>query len=138
MFIHGKNYAYINTPWGYWYLVEVVGFVLIPCIIFLIGFRHFNINLVRIAAALSIIGIILNRLNISSIAYHWYDAFHYPTWMEIEGSIAVVIAQLLVFRWIVRRMPVYTESPKWVNEKKKNNLFNNNEKRRKKWKGSAA
>ena len=58
--------------------------------------------------------------------------------MELVGSFAVVIAQLLVFRWIVRRMPVYTKSPNWVNDEKQNKSFINNEKRRKKWKGSAA
>lgn len=138
VFIHGKNYEYINTSWGYWYLVEIVGFVLVPCIIFLFGFRQLNLTLVRIAAVMAIIGIILNRLNISTIAYHWYDAgFHYPTWMEIVGSIAVVIAQLLVFRWIVRRMPVYTESPSWVTENKNKSLTNKN-KRRETWKDSAA
>ena len=139
VFIHGKNFSYINTPWGYWYLVEIIGFVLIPCIMFLYGFRRLNLNLVRIAAAMAILGIILNRLNISTIAYNWYDTVsHFPTWMELVGSFAVVIAQLLVFRWIVRRMPVYTKSPNWVNDEKQNKSFINNEKRRKKWKGSAA
>ena len=31
VFIHGKDWVYLNTPMGYWYLVEVVGLVLIPC-----------------------------------------------------------------------------------------------------------
>jgi len=139
VFIHGKNYSYINTPWGYWYLVEIVGFVVVPCILFLYGFRHLNLSLVRIAAAMTIIGIVLNRLNISTVAYHWYDGvIHYPTWMEIVGSVAVIIAQILVFRWIVRRMPVYTEAPNWANKEKQNKSFTNNDKRRKSWKDSAA
>ena len=139
VFIHGKNYPYINTQWGYWYLVEIVGFVVVPCILFLYGFRHLNLSLVRIASAMTIIGIILNRLNISTVSYHWYDGvIHYPTWMEIVGSISVIIAQILVFRWIVRRMPVYTEVPSWANKEKQNKSFINNDKRRKKWKDSAA
>jgi len=115
VFLHGKNYAYINTPWGYWYLVEVIGFVLIPCIIFIYGYRYRSLLLVRVAAVMTIIGIILNRLNISTFAFKWYEnTIHFPTWMEIVVSLAVIFVQLLVFRWIVRRMPVYTESPTWA------------------------
>ncbi len=111
VFLHNKNHSFINTPWGYWYLVEVIGFVLVPCVIFLYGYRYRNMILVRTAAVMSIIGIILNRLNISTFAFQWYDkSEHFPTWMEIVVSIAVIFVQILVFRWIIRRMPVYTES----------------------------
>ena len=115
VFLHGKDYAHINSPWGYWYLVEVLGFVLLPCRLFMIGYGRFNLKLVRIAAVMTMLGIILNRLNISTFSYNWYDnSLHFPTWMEIVVCIAVIFVQLLVFRWIVRRMPVYTEPPGWV------------------------
>ncbi|MFC2115883.1 NrfD/PsrC family molybdoenzyme membrane anchor subunit [Bacteroidota bacterium] len=113
--LHGKDYAYFNSAWGLWYLVEVVGFVLLPCLLFIIGYRQFKLKLVRIAAVMTILGIILNRLNISTFSYNWFDkTLHVPTWMEIVVSVAVIFVQLLVFRWIVRRMPVYKESPDWV------------------------
>lgn len=135
VFLHGKNYTYLNTPWGYWYLVEVIGFVLIPCIIFLAGYRYRNLTFIRTAAVMAIVGIILNRLNISTIAFQWYDnTIHYPTWMEIVVSAAVIFTQLLVFRWIVRRMPVYRESPQLETEENQNKSSINQEKRRKKWK----
>ncbi len=115
VFLHGKDYNQMGGFWGKWYLVEVVGFVFVPCLIFLFGFRSQNLTMVRIAAVMSILGIILNRLNISTITYQWYDgAVHFPTWMEIVVSLAVIFIQLLVFRWIVRRMPVYKEPPAWV------------------------
>jgi Ni/Fe-hydrogenase subunit HybB-like protein len=144
VFIHGKNYPYLNTGWGLWYLVEVIGFVFIPCVMFLAGYRSSNIGLIRTAAVMTIIGIILNRLNISTIAYHWYDnTLHFPTWMEIVVSFAVIFVQIHVFRWIVRRMPVYTESPSWIHEETgiksftlKDKLFTLNNTRREKWKVS--
>lgn len=115
VFIHGKNYSYLNTPWGYWYLVEIIGFVVIPCMVFMFGFKLSNIRLVRIAAVISIIGIILNRMNISTIAFQWYEnSLHFPSWMEIVVSVAVILVQIMVFRWIARRMPVFSESPSWV------------------------
>ncbi|MCK4919472.1 MAG: polysulfide reductase NrfD [Bacteroidales bacterium] len=144
VFLHGKNLEHLNTPWGYWYLVEIIGFVLLPCIIFLSAYRRQNLQMIRIAAVLTIIGIILNRLNISTIAYQWYaDSLEFPTWMEVVVSIAVIMVQLLVFRWIVRRMPVYKESPSWINDKKQDKSFSIKNKsltlnnRREKWKVSA-
>lgn len=126
VFLHNKGFNYINSPWGYWYLVEVVGFVLIPCLIFLLGYKRFNLTLIRFAAVISIVGIILNRMNISTFTYQWYDkSIHFPTWMEIVVSCAVIFVQLLVFRWIVRRMPVYTEPPAWASEEKKQQIAYN-------------
>ena len=127
------------SGWGIWYLVEMLGFVLIPCVIFLLGYRRANLTMIRVAAAMSIIGIILNRLNISTISYNWFDhSLRFPTWMEIVVSVAVIFVQLLVFRWIVRRMPVYKASPGWVSQDaKQNKSLETNKWRNKKWKASA-
>lgn len=135
VFVHGKNYIYAFTPWGAWYLVEIVGFVLIPGILFQFGYRYLNLGLVRSAAILAIVGIILNRLNISTIAFHWYDnSIHAPTWMEVVVSLAVIFTQILVFRWITRRMPVYRESPSWITEENQQTSVVHQPERRKKWK----
>ena len=137
VFLHGKNLAYLNTSWGYWYLVEVLGFVLIPCIFFMAGYRQRNLLMVRTGAIMAIIGIVLNRLNISTIGFQWYDhTIHYPTWMELVVSAAVIFVQLLVFRWIIRRMPVYRESPSWATGEEQKKSIIHNEERSKKWKVS--
>ncbi len=140
VFIHGKDYNSFGEGWGAWYLIEVLGFVLLPCMLFLLGYKRANLRVIRIAAAMSIIGIILNRMNISTISYNWFDhSLHWPTWMEVVVSVAVIFIQLLVFRWIVRRMPVYRESPAWVSSegKQKRSLNKTNKWRNKKWKASA-
>ena len=117
MFIHGKDYAYIGSSWGVWFLFEIIGFVLIPGILFLLAYKRQNLSLVIFAAAITIAGIILNRLNVSTIAYLWYDnSLHFPTWKEIVVSLAVIFVQLIVFKWIARRMPVYSDPPEWVAE----------------------
>ena len=126
VFLHGKDLAYMNSGWGAWYLVETMGFVFIPCLMFVIGYRRLNLNLIRIAAVMAIIGIILNRLNISTFSYHWYDGvIAFPTWKEIVVSMAVIFVQLLVFRWIVRRMPVYSELPAWAKVSGKKQIIHN-------------
>jgi hypothetical protein len=45
--------------------------------------------------------------------------------MEIVVSLAVIFVQILVFRWIVRRMPVYKESPEWASGVKTEQIIEN-------------
>lgn len=66
---------------------------------------------------MAMIGIILNRLNISIFAFNWNAPVKYfPSWMEIWVTVAVLVVQILVFRWIINRMPILSESPLWARE----------------------
>ncbi len=119
IFMHGRHWEYLHTGWGLWYLVEIIGLVLVPCYLFLRGAMYKNLISIRIAAVLTIIGIIVNRLNYSVIAYKWYiplPAHYVPSWMEIVTTLAIVFAEIWVFRWIVTRMPILRKPPKWVTE----------------------
>jgi Ni/Fe-hydrogenase subunit HybB-like protein len=118
VFIHGQHWNYINTPMGYWFLVEVVGFVLIPVRLFTQAVRFRNLFLIKVAAVLTLIGIVLNRLNVSIIAFKWYAVDHYvPSWMELEITLGVIVAEILVLRWIVNRMPILRDPPEWAVER---------------------
>ncbi|MBL7968687.1 MAG: Ni/Fe-hydrogenase cytochrome b subunit [Prolixibacteraceae bacterium] len=117
VFIHDKNWNLLNTPMGYWFLIEMIGFVFIPMMLFYYSYRRNNIFLIRLAAILTMVGIILNRLNVSVIGFNWDAPVHYiPSWMEIVVTLAVIFTEIWIFRWIVNRMPVLRESPEWVNE----------------------
>jgi len=121
LLIHGKQWSLLATPMGTWYLVELIGFVLLPCILFLHGVRYQNLTVIRMAAIVSMLGIIINRLNYSMIAYKWYVPLsqrYIPSWMEIVITLAILFTEIWVFRWIVNRMPVLRESPEWVVEEK--------------------
>ncbi|MDX2435574.1 MAG: hypothetical protein QNL88_00865, partial [Acidobacteriota bacterium] len=101
----------------WWYLVEVIGFVLIPCFLFARAVTTRNVTLVKIAAIATLIGIILNRLNVSIIAFNWTSANpYYPSIAEIVITLMVIFTEIWVFRWIVNRMPVLRQSPFWANE----------------------
>jgi Ni/Fe-hydrogenase subunit HybB-like protein len=120
IFIHGRHWEYLYSGWGLWYLVEIIGLVLIPCFLFLRGAMYRNLMVIRFAAVLTMIGIIVNRLNYSIIAYKWYipvPAHYVPSWMEIITTLAIVFAEIWVFRWIVTRMPILREPPRWVTER---------------------
>ena len=110
LFIHEKRWELINDFWGYWYLLEVIGFVLVPCFMFAYAVRHRRIGLIKVASVISLLGIILNRLNVSVIAFRWYaENKYYPSWEEIVVTLMVVSVEIWVFRWIVTRMPVFSK-----------------------------
>src|SRR5659263_88340 len=91
VFIHGQRWDLINTPMGYWFLTEMIGFVLMPMILFFFSYRKQNIPLIKIASVITMLGIIINRLNISVIGFKWDAVQHYyPSWMEITVTLAVI------------------------------------------------
>ena len=109
LFIHDQQWDLLNDGWGYWYLVEVLGFVLVPGLMFAFGFRNRSINIIKIASVLALIGIVLNRLNISFITFNWYaDVHYYPSWQEIVVTLMIIFTEIWIFRWVVTRMPVFS------------------------------
>ena len=108
LFIHEKRWALITDFWGYWYLLEIIGFVLIPCFMYAYAVRNRSLGIIKVASIMALLGIILNRLNVTVIAYRWYDVDkYYPSWEEIVVTLMVVFTEIWVFRWIVTRMPVF-------------------------------
>lgn len=117
VFVHQKNAAYLLTPMGYWFLLEVFGFVVFPMLLFFYSYRKQNILAVKIASVLTLLGIMLNRMNISIIAFQADIAERYiPTWQEFVVTLTIIFIELWVFRWIVTRMPVLRKSPEWVKD----------------------
>jgi Ni/Fe-hydrogenase subunit HybB-like protein len=115
--VHGRHWEQLASPIGAWYLLEVLGFVLVPCFLFLYAVRGRRLGLIRVAALMAMLGIILNRLNISVIAFRWGAPNHYvPSWQEIVVTLAVVFSDIWVFRWTVKRMPVLSDPPAWAAE----------------------
>lgn len=117
VFVHGKHWQYLNSRMGAWYLLEMIGFVLVPMILYFISYRTRNITLVKITSVLAMLGVIINRLNVTVIAFKWDAPTHYvPSWQEIVVTLTVLSIEIWIFRWLVRRLPVLRESPSWVPE----------------------
>jgi hypothetical protein len=92
--------------------VEVFVFVLVPCIFFTSAARMGSVGLARFAAFFTVIGVVLNRLNVAFVAFNWNVEQRYvPSWMEFVTTIFIITLALLSFRWIVNRMPVFGEHP---------------------------
>ncbi len=115
--IHSQKWQYLHGGWGAWYGLEVLGLVAVPMVMLIVGSRLRNVMLIRTGAGLTLLGVVLNRLNLSVIAFKWYAPVHYvPTWMEVVVTLAVISAELWVFRWVVRRLPVLSSKPAWAEE----------------------
>jgi len=115
--LHGHLWTQISGGWGAWYLVEIVGFVAMPMVVLLVGTTKGNMTAIRVGAIVGLIGVILNRLNISVIAFRWNEAVHYvPSWMEVMVTAGVICAEIWAFRWIVQRLPVLGHRPVWAEQ----------------------
>ena len=113
---YDNNWAYLATGFGAWWLLEVLGFVALPSLLYAIGSREKNIKLIKWTAALTVFGIILNRFNVSIVAFNWQlpsSQRYFPSWMEIVISIFVVTVGVTVYRFIVSRMPIFFEHPEY-------------------------
>ena len=115
--VHGGHWDLLATPMGYWYLVEILGFVVLPIALYATAIRRRSVKLVQFTSFFTALGVILNRLNVSVIAFKWYAPVrYYPSWIEIWVTLAVISMELWVFRWVVNRMPVFREHPVPVEE----------------------
>ena len=57
---------------------------------------------------------ILNRLNVSVIAYNWNAAVRYvPKWTEVWVSVTLVTLGVVLFRWLINRLPILSEDPRF-------------------------
>jgi Ni/Fe-hydrogenase subunit HybB-like protein len=112
---HDNHWDLIPTPYGYWFLVEILGFVLLPALILTYGVKVRNVFAVRLGAFMAVAGIILNRINVSIITFNWNLPGHLhhiiPPWREVAVVLAIATMHILIFRWILNRMPVLRAEP---------------------------
>ncbi|MBN1655626.1 MAG: polysulfide reductase NrfD [Deltaproteobacteria bacterium] len=97
------TWHYIFTPMGLWYLLEMVGFVLLPCLLYALGYRERRPRLIRLTAVLAVLGVILNRLNVSVIAFNWqlpYEQRYFPHWMEYVTVLFLITLGIVVFKFV--------------------------------------
>jgi len=114
-----NNWHYLTTGWGAWFLLELIGFVLFPAILYSMGAREKNLTFVRIASLWTVLGIVLNRLNVSLVAFNWNlpSADRYvPSFMEVGTTIFIVFLGITAYRVITAKMPILYEHPDYKEE----------------------
>jgi Ni/Fe-hydrogenase subunit HybB-like protein len=110
---HDDNWGLLNTPYGHWFLVEILLFVLGPAAVLTYGVKTERVGVVRFGAFYAVLGILVNRINVSIVAFNWNlpEHLHHivPPWHEVAIVASIATIHILVFRWIVNRMPVIRE-----------------------------
>jgi Ni/Fe-hydrogenase subunit HybB-like protein len=109
-----NTWSYLGTGYGLWFLVEMIGFVLLPCYFYAIGAREKNLTIIRRTAACTVLGIVLNRFNVGMIAFNYHlpsSERYFPHWMEIGISVFVVTIGILAYKFIVTHMPILYAHP---------------------------
>lgn len=109
-----NNWGYLASGYGLWYLVEILGFVLLPSFLYAIGVREKKTCLIRFAAAWTVLGVVVNRFNVSLVAFNWQlpsAEKYFPSWMEIVISVFVVTLIVTAYRVICYYMPVLRSHP---------------------------
>lgn len=112
----GNNWHLLATKYGAWFLVEMFGFVALPCLLYAIGVREKKLKLIRFTAGWTVLGIVLNRLNVSVIAFNYHlpsSERYVPHWMEIAISIFLLTLLVTCYRFIVSKMPILHEHPEY-------------------------
>ncbi len=108
------NFKYLLTSFGYWWMVEMLFFVLMPALLYAKGARDGNIRLCQLASANAVLGIVVNRFNVSLIAFNYNlpaSEKYFPHIGEICISVFVVTLIVTAYRFIVYHMPVLYEHP---------------------------
>jgi Ni/Fe-hydrogenase subunit HybB-like protein len=114
-----NDWGLLAGRWGAWYLLELIGFVLLPSFFYAVGVRDKNIRLIRWTAIWTVIGIVVNRLNVCLVAFNWHLPMHQryiPSWMEVATTVFIVTIGVVVYRFICNRMPILYEHPDYMHQ----------------------
>jgi Ni/Fe-hydrogenase subunit HybB-like protein len=110
----GNHWHLLSTSYGLWFLVELLGFVALPCFLYAVGVRDKNLTLIRWTAGWTVLGIIVNRFNVCLIAFNYHlpsSERYFPHWMEIGISVFLVTLGLIAFKFIATHMPIFYKHP---------------------------
>jgi Ni/Fe-hydrogenase subunit HybB-like protein len=102
----------LATGYGWWKLFEIGFGVLLPMFMYAYAVRWNNAGLARAASIITVLGVMINRFNVVMVGLNWDAPVRYfPSWMEIMGSLTLTTVGVLVFKWVVNRMPVLYRLP---------------------------
>ncbi len=110
------DWQYLTTGYGLWFLVELFGFVALPAFLFAMGTRERNLCFIRCAAVLGVLGIVVNRFNVSLIAFNWQlpaEDRYFPSLGEFILSLFIVTLIVTAYRFISAKMPVLYEDKRF-------------------------
>jgi len=109
-----NDWAYLSTGYGTLFLVELLGGIVLPALIYAYGTRKKSVKAMRVGAVVAVLGIVFNRFNVCIVAFQWQlpsAERYFPSIWEICISIFVVTMIVTVYRFITWNMPILYEHP---------------------------
>ena len=103
---HDNEWEYLLTGWGFYYILELGIGVIIPMMFFAKGVHDGSVRIVRVAAFITVIGIIWNRLNTSIYCFNYQIYQEVPHWKEVWLTVTLYALYFVVYRFIVYRLPI--------------------------------
>jgi Ni/Fe-hydrogenase subunit HybB-like protein len=104
---HDNTWKYLASGWGAIYIFEMGVGVLLPLILFSYSVRHKMLGLIRFSAVLTVFGIVLNRINTAIVTFNWkLPEREIPPWREIMITATLFCVYVIVYRFILYRLPV--------------------------------
>jgi Ni/Fe-hydrogenase subunit HybB-like protein len=104
---HDNEWEYLASGWGLWFAVEIGLGVLLPLVLFSYAIRNEKVGLIRLAAFITVFGVVLNRVNTAMITFNWKLAEReIPHWREAIISLALFCVYIVVYRFILYRLPI--------------------------------
>ncbi|MDR1686072.1 MAG: polysulfide reductase NrfD [Desulfovibrio sp.] len=105
----GNNLQYLSSGFGAWFLLELGGGVALPAVMYFIGVRRERPGLIQGAAIITVLGVVLNRFNVSLVAFNYNlpsAERYFPSWMEVALSVFLVALLILAYRGICSGVPI--------------------------------
>ncbi|HMB15308.1 MAG TPA: polysulfide reductase [Pelovirga sp.] len=103
---HDNEWAYLATGWGAWWLFEIFFGVVLALIVLGIGIHHKSVALCRLGALITVLGILLNRLNTALITFNWNLYQEIPHIFEVIIAITIFAIYIATYRFILNRLPI--------------------------------
>ena len=103
---HDNEWSYLFSGWGQWYMFEITAGVIAPLVLYTLAIRNRNASLARFAAIIAVLGIALNRMNTALWTFNWKMYQEIPHWREVVIAITVYTTYIVVYRFVLARMPI--------------------------------
>ncbi|MFO7577684.1 MAG: polysulfide reductase [Pelovirga sp.] len=103
---HDNEWAYFATGWGLWWLVEIGFGVILALVVLSYGIHNKNVTICRVGALITVLGILLNRLNTALITFNWNLYQEIPHLFEVIISITIFAIYVTTYRFILNRLPI--------------------------------
>jgi len=88
--------------------LEILAGVIAPIILLSIRKIRLSTRGLYVAAVCTIVGFLLNRLNVSTTGFVASSGVNYfPSWMEIAITLALVATGFFIFAMAVRYLPIF-------------------------------